>query len=611
MPVSRIVPHIRDAFRDSLCQSLAILFCVLFGVALVLNNQMQGEAFWFWYAVLIHGGAKLYSDLHFVLQPLYILQTDAWMQLFGTKTIATEIPSIFELVAYCLAMFLILRESDWPDWQKAAMLASAFFISIQCTAYRFDDYHIATDTYIFLSLALLLILARTNQESSPLGLQRQLSLVAAIGILSGFAITTKPNDGGALLVATFLSLPFLARNKKLLTLTLFLASAVLTVIVVVKLTGDSLSSYASNSVIKAAAAKGGGGSILHSPFLLFHNALKSALRVLPHRKKAFLLWLALAGASAYAARFRKLKASSIFLAQVAIVFSLCFLSRTIRKMMWSGDLVDELANPLIVLSYLLAPLVVAHYLWSKFGASRRGWDPREVLLLLPLAELASASAGTAGGNVDSFLYAQVAMLLLIVPALRPFRKPPGWVSASFLTALLLIGTSGMLSKIWNPYSWINYRSSPMFVNRLWYRHPVWGPMYLDRDLLHFIEPVCREIAEPGGKPELLSIPFSYPNYFCNTPPWHGYVQTFFDTSSRAAINHLMQELDSAPPQWIVYQRQMTALQSQESVFSHGQPLPHRALDTMIMQKIATGQWQLVDTRHYLEGDGWLIIKTRP
>jgi hypothetical protein len=46
------------------------------------------------------------------------------------------------------------------------------------------------------------------------------------------------------------------------------------------------------------------------------------------------------------------------------------------------------------------------------------------------------------------------------------------------------------------------------------------------------------------------------------------------------------------------------------------------MDVMIMRKIATGQWQLVGKSDYLvagmvaeknyqEGDGWLIIRTRP
>jgi hypothetical protein len=84
----------------------------------------------------------------------------------------------------------------------------------------------------------------------------------------------------------------------------------------------------------------------------------------------------------------------------------------------------------------------------------------------------------------------------------------------------------------------------------------------------------------------------------------------------------MSELETAPPQWIVYQRQLKIMSGQEGVFHHGQALPQRDLDEMIMRKIATGQWQLVgksnyllaqmvDEKNYQAGDGWLIIRTRP
>ena len=46
----------------------------------------------------------------------------------------------------------------------------------------------------------------------------------------------------------------------------------MTVVVVVKLTGDSLSDYVSNSIIKAAGAKGGTGSIFAAPIQLFLTA---------------------------------------------------------------------------------------------------------------------------------------------------------------------------------------------------------------------------------------------------------------------------------------------------------------------------------------------------
>ncbi len=144
-------------------------------------------------------------------------------------------------------------------------------------------------------------------------------------------------------------------------------------------------------------------------------------------------------------------------------------------------------------------------------------------------------------------------------------------------------------------------------------------MYIDHDLLRFIEPICQQIEKENSRPELLSIPFSYPNYFCNTPPWHGYVQTFFDTSTRSTIIRLINEIDTAPPQWIVYQRQMKILSGAEFFYNHGRRLAHRDLDEMIMRKIATGKWQvveksnylLVDRKNYQDGDGWLLIRTRP
>jgi hypothetical protein len=46
------------------------------------------------------------------------------------------------------------------------------------------------------------------------------------------------------------------------------------------------------------------------------------------------------------------------------------------------------------------------------------------------------------------------------------------------------------------------------------------------------------------------------------------------------------------------------------MYNHGQPLAQRDLDTLIVQKMASGEWQLVDKKDYLVGDGWWIIRTR-
>ena len=240
--------RIRGAFEGRLWQSLAMVFCVLFGIAMIVNNQLQGEAWWFWYATLFHSGAKLYADLHLALQPLMVLQTDAWIRMFGIKCLVAAIPSVFYVLAFCLGIFLILRESDWPDWQKAIVLAGAFLISVECSAERFDDFHIVADTFVFYSVALLLLLAKAETP------RRQFGLAAGLGILSGLTITTRLTDGGALLVAAGACLMVLARSRKLALAGLFVVAAAVTVVCVVKLTGDSFSAYIANSVIRAAGA---------------------------------------------------------------------------------------------------------------------------------------------------------------------------------------------------------------------------------------------------------------------------------------------------------------------------------------------------------------------
>ena len=609
---NKILRILRDVFSGRVYQSLAILFCVLFGVAMIANTQMSGEAWWFWYASFLHGGSKLYADLHLALQPLFVQETAAWIKLFGTKCLVTEIPSVIHVVVFCLGIFLILQESEWPDWQKAIVLASAFLICVNCVAYRFDDYHILADIFIYYSMALLLLLARTDTA------KRQFRLAAGLGFLSGLAVTTRLNDGGALLVATGVCLLVLARKRRLIAASLFVVVAVVTVFTVVKLTGDSFSNYASYSIIKAAGAKGGTESIFAAPIQLFHTAF-SGIR----GQRWLFFWLVtIVAAGPVVQHYCKTKLKYLVVLQLGIAGVALALSSPYNRQELL-TIVVVLSFVVILINYLLVPVVAARFFVSQMGNGKPDWDSREILILIPLAELASFSTSNAG-TVASFL-SPIALFLLLMPVIQPFRRQASWANASLVTIMALVGIRAMTDKIIDPYRWLVYHSSPMFENREWYQHPVYGPMYIDRDLLGFMEPICQQIRESNPKPELLSMPFSYPNYFCDTPPWHSYVGTFFDTSTRSTIEGLIGELQRAPPQWIVYQRQLKMLRLSEVTFHKGKPQAHRDLDTMIMQKIATGQWELIEKSDYLlsnypppaakapfqEGDGWYIIRTRP
>jgi len=601
MRENRVIRFISHAFHGRGYQSLAIFFCVLLGLAMIVNTQMEGEATWFWYVTLFQHGAKLYADLHLALQPLLILEMDVWMKLFGTKCLVTEIPSVLHLLVLCLGLFLLLRESDWPDWQKAVMLASAFVLCVAGPSYRFDDYHVTTESFILYSLVMLLLLAKTDSA------RRQFMLATAMGVLCGFAITSRINDGAAMLVATAVCLLVLARKRKFIVSSLFVVASVLTAVLVVESTGDSLSDYLSNSLFRAVGSKGGSGSLLAAPFLLFRNALE-----MRHGGMwIFLCGFAVVVAGVLAQRYWKKTIGYIVLVQIVVVEVIfAGVSHQRREQLLDGLLIQFAVPLTIVAIYLLAPVVATRYSMWKLGFGKREWDAREILVLLPLAEAASNSASGAATPLSGY-YAQFAMLLLLIPVIQPFRRQVGWANASFLTIFALVGLSGVGAKIQEPYEWNSHLSSPMFVNRQWYRHPVYGPMYMELKQLKLHRSICADIGGENSKAEMLSLPFSYPNYFCDITPWHGYVHTFFDTTLRSTMNELMKELQTSPPRWIVYQQQLVSIAPLEKLYNHGQPSAHRDLDKMIMQKIATGQWQLVDKKVQDAVSTWYVIRTGP
>jgi len=602
MPKSKFVSTLRAAFDGRLCQNLAILFCVLYGLAIIVNVELAGNPMWFWYAVLFHHGAKLYADMHLALQPLFVLEMDLWMQAFGTKVLALESLSLLHAIALCLGIQLLVRESAWPDWQKGIALAGTFIVCTYFNAYLFNDFHVLTDVFWVFSLVLLLWVAKANAEA------RQIGLGLALGVLSGLTVTLRITDGAALFAGVGICLLIFARTRKLVVAGLFVAAAALTSIAVVGVTGDSFKDYLSNSIFKAAASKGGGHSLLADPFLLFVNAVKAL-----HRGgKWMLLWVFLMVAvGAVLQRYKKSGARSIVLVQLGVAaLGFAIAGSALRGQLLMGALIGELSIFTIVLIYLLAPTIAVRYTMWRTADGRREWDAREVLVV-PLFLWMAAASGSSAGTPQNF-FEMLALLLVLAIVIQPFRRQAVWANASVVTIFLLMGVTGAIGKVRVPYSWHNYIYSSMFRDREWYRHPVYGLMYIQRDELQFYLPICKELElGSNGTPELLSLPYPQVNYFCSTPPWHGYVQTFFDTSTRSTVMELIKELQTSPPQWIVYQRQLDNLAAHERIYNHGQPLAQRDLDELIMRKIATGQWQMVDKINYLEGDGWLVIRTRP
>jgi len=189
MPNSGTISTTDAPQRGTLYQGIGILFCVALGVAMIINTQLCGEAMWFWYGTLFEHGVKLYSGLHMPLQPVPVMENSIWLRLFGFRCIPYELLSVVHILALCLGLFLMLRESRWPDWQKALVLMGAFVLTVVSASYRFDDYHVIEECLLLYGAILLLLLARAET------VRRLLCLGILLGFVTGISITTRLTDG--------------------------------------------------------------------------------------------------------------------------------------------------------------------------------------------------------------------------------------------------------------------------------------------------------------------------------------------------------------------------------------------------------------------------------
>jgi hypothetical protein len=582
-------------------QLMAALVCLLFGAAMIANIELGGEASWYWYATLMHQGIRLYADLHMPLQPFYALETEGWLRLVGRACLRDEALALIHVILLIFGMALVLRESSWPDWRKAAILLAAFFTDIFFLAIRFDDFHVVNDILALFTIVVLLRLYHSKTAS------KDLLWTIVAGVLCGLSFTNRSTDGGMLLLAGGLCVPFLAKRRRRLCSLLYAASVLAALLFIVHLTGDTLHDYLANSVFHAASAKGGAGTVLRGPFLAVLDNLKRLI-TRPH----WLCFPLMFAAAAYARRRWRDDPRRVVTASLGcglLVWALLTAASHGRTTA-HGDMVAAINLIVQNLMYPLCVLVVLHFLLTRHDAGHLPWDPREILLFIPAALLVSAAVSQANGTTNSTVSLMVAFLL------STFWLPIGgkrrWLTDTWIAIALIVACAGFLYKAYTPYAWNAYLFKPMFVGRQVYHHPVYGPMYLQKDLLQFIEPLCKEIQQPDGRAaELLSMPYSYPNYFCATQPWHGYVQTWFDTTTPEAVQVLMNQLAIAPPQWIVYERQLSVLHAHEVEYNGGRPIMHRKLDELIASKIASGQWKVVDKRDYPQGEPWYVIKTRP
>ena len=244
--------------------------------------------------------------------------------------------------------------------------------------------------------------------------------------------------------------------------------------------------------------------------------------------------------------------------------------------------------------------------FSVSGMHLKSYDKLS-FLLIPIGLFVSGALSSGGHHYG--LYFQFALLVVLVFYVLGFNNLSQRVVFSSGFLLLAIASYGFVFKAINPYSWHSYKVPKLFYNRDLIYTKTQGYVFIDKNLLGFITPVCN-ITNQKDDLTLLSIPLSFANYYCGKEPWHDYVQTFFDLTSKDKVELLLNELVANPPDFILYQRQLENLRRHEIVYNNGKPLPQRLLDQYIMEMIDRKRWSVVYSSTYGDGNTWYLLKTR-
>lgn len=591
--------HNRQRHFGRLLPGLTTAACIAFGIALIANTQLAADGGWFWYAVLHHSGQRLYADLHLVLQPLAVLETEWWMSLTGKGWIVSRIPAVLHLVAFTLGIAFVTAKSKLAVFPQALLIAFVFFVGIHFENYRFDDYHVMVDVPCLFSILLLLKLNEAQDGDSSL------RLILALGLLSGVAIMTRLTDGVTLCLSTALAIAYQVKTRKTAFLVVFFCLTSLVIVAIVTLTGDSIRDYVNYTILGAAGPKGGLANVLTRPLLL---PWTSFLFVAPPRVLLIILYCGIGAASWtwFIASFSRADVPRSTIKAAAGLGLLAGTGYMLVPVIRVGGIVDILSAVWVIADFGIVFFLAFRIALESLRASGTAIaNPKRVIAFVPFALLLTGAMSSGGYHLG--LYAPIAFFVLTVTVLFPEPFAKRWLRSCFLVIAAIMAISGAYCKTMNPASWQSYQSYPMFSHRSLFRHPVYGFMIIDHNLHVFGENACQVVKDSGS--ELLSIPYPYANYYCDMPPWQGFVQTFFDTSSKEVIDDIVAKLQASPPKWILYQRQLENLALHEWLYNHGKRLPQRDLDEFIVGNIVSGQWQLVGRGKDDVGSDWLLVRT--
>lgn len=576
---------------------LAPILCFSFGMLLLIFVVGPGDGTWQLYAQQMLRGNRIYSDLGLNQQPLFPLISLVGEEIFPGDILLGKLVFVPVLVIYIGMMFYICRMSNQGVFFRSLLLLSAFFVSIHFEAFRFDDYHGLGGLLALASLCISTRFLRGDLALINFGIAQALVTMAAA--------LTRPNDGIALALAAavvlFLHRPLNREMAKMAAASIVVAGVVF--FATLACINETPASWLDHSVLEASAAKGGSG-LLHYPGMLLKGSFEYVLSELVERKWPYFLLFFVA----LAAGVRMERGNWRFRRLGSVMASAGLLP--LLSALWEPSLIENLAAP-------FALFVTAGLVWTVAAALKHrvlrgvGEDCRPDWSLLAYPVFLFLFGSLSSGGTVYGLYQPVALTLLVIAIVggrgTGILRKNAAIQVVFLTLCAVTAWQGASARWRNPYSWQTYHVPPFFEDNL-FRNDKRGPHFISSELDDLIVPVC-DVISPGKT--LLSLPYSFANYYCEIDPWRGYVQTYFDTSTSSRIYQLMESLKKDPPDYIFYQRQMGILGEHEVLFHHGAPLPHRALDTLIMGRIESGQWKVASESWAYSPSDWMLIETRP
>lgn len=573
---------------------LALLFCLIFGCLLLVFAVSPGDGGWILYGREIISGKKIYTDLHINQQPLFPLLS-AGVAFAASNIMYQHLLYFPILLLFCFSIYKLATVSDEPLYVRALMILAVFFLAIRFEAYRFDDYHVLAQALVLYSMGLSV----AGIIKSPFDFKKYFLIQ---GFIFGLALITRVNEGAVIFTGVVATGFLLTRNISIFSkgFVFFGGAAALILLLALALIYESPANWFDHTINRAVGNKGGAG-VFYYPLKLFVNSfvfLWDAFNGgLSTAKKVFVISYALLSVAViFFGKSRLLKYFIILLGLAGVNYIAYKLGVTFASVLIPALVVSIFISLLISIFYALA------------FKSHNG--PKLLLVFIYPLALFSFGSLSSGGRFQDLTFPAAASIALtpVVLMLLSLKADTLRVARFFMVLVFsILFVEGLYQRSRLPFAWHSYNVPYLFSSEYRFDEGYkFGPLLLSKQVGDLVKPVCNMV---GNGKTLLSLPFSFANYYCDIPVWNGYVQSFFDTAGPVLVSDMLGQLQRNPPDYIFYQRQILNLSVHEELFNGGHPLPHRKLDAFIIEKINLGEWSVVYRSDLFPPSEWLLIKT--